>query len=355
MKKQKDEFLAQRGALVNPSNRFLKQEMGEFYDDIPDIHTLKKKTQFIEIFPKTIVNKVTSPDLGMEYSLNPYQGCEHGCTYCYARPTHEYWGYSPGKDFEDTILVKKNAPELLEETLRKKSWRVAPVVLSGNTDCYQPCEREFQITRALLKVFLKFKHPVSIITKNALVTRDIDLLKKLAEHNLISVQISITTLQEELRRKLEPRTSTVAKKLEAIRLLSEAGIPVNVFFAPVIPGLNEHEAFELAKTVKKNGARNLYYQLVRLAGPNGIIFTDWLEKYFPDRKDKVVNIIKDIRGGKLNDSRFGTRMKGEGNYAALIKKQLEVARNRYFENQSFPKLNCESFTIPNDTNQLSLF
>ena len=352
---QDESYQTGRGAQINPENRFHKQQKGADYDDIPSILSRKKKNSFIEIFPKTIVNKVKSPDVGMTYSLNPYQGCEHGCTYCYARPTHEYWGYSAGLDFEEVILVKKNAPELLEQTLRKKSWEVKTIVLSGNTDCYQPCEREFKITRSLLKIMLKYKHPVSIITKNALVSRDIDILKQLAKLNLTSVQISITSLNEDLRRRLEPRTATAQRKLETVRQLTEAGIPVNVFFAPIIPGINDHELFSLAKAAKKYGANTIYYQVVRLNGPNEAIFSDWLEKNYPDRKEKVLNLLREIHGGKVSNSNFSTRMKGEGNYAESIRRQMEIAKNRYFPNTFFPELRCDLFEIPDESGQLSLF
>lgn len=344
-----------RGSSINPSNRFLKQEIGDDFDDITDFEARKKRTKFITIYPKTIVNKVKSPDLGMTYSMNPYQGCEHGCTYCYARPTHEYWGYRSGTDFEEIVLVKKNAVALLEQTLQKKSWKVAPIVLSGNTDCYQPCEREFKLTRELLKVMLKYKHPVSIITKNALILRDIDLLKKLAELHLVRVQLSITSLNEDLRRRLEPRTATVKKKLDVLQQLSEAGIPVAVFFSPVIPGLNDHELFAVAKAAKKHGAIKFHYQLVRLNGSTAVVFTDWLEKNYPDRMDKVLHLLRDLRGGALNDSRFGTRMKGEGNYAEFLQQQKQVATNRYFKEQIQIELRCDLFQVPSNHNQLSLF
>lgn len=345
-----------RGAQINPHNRFQRNEKGDAFDDrFPDDEPEEEKTKFIEVFPKTIVNKLDSPDIGMFYSLNPYQGCEHGCTYCYARPTHEYWGYSAGTDFERIIMVKKNAPQLLEEALKQKKWEVRAVSLSGNTDCYQPCERTYGITRQLLEIFLKYRHPVSIITKNALINRDIDILTELAGMNLVSVNLSITTLDEDLRRRLEPRTATSGRKLETIERLTGQGIPVNVMVAPLIPAINDHEIFSIVKAVSERGARSAGYQIVRLNGPNGAIFTDWVTKNYPDRAEKVLNQLRDMHDGKLSDSRFGVRMKGEGNYALNIKRQFEVARSRFLPQQSFPKLRTDLFRKPNDTGQLDLF
>lgn len=344
-----------RGAQINPHNRFFSREKGADFDDIDPAEEPELKTKFIEVHPKTIVNKLTSPDVGMYYSLNPYQGCEHGCTYCYARPTHEYWGYSAGTDFERMILVKKNAPELLEETLNKKSWKVQTISISGNTDCYQPCEREYKITRRLLEIMLKYKHPVGIITKNALITRDLDILEELAKLNLVAVNISITSLKEELRRKLEPRTASSRKKLEAIQLLSQHGIPVNVLMAPIIPALNDDEIFSIAKEAASYGALSMYHQIVRLNGPNGEIFTDWVTKNYPDRAEKVLNQLREMHGGKLSDSRFGTRMKGEGIYALNIQRQVELARKRFLPAQPFPKLRNDLFSRPDTSGQMTLF
>lgn len=345
-----------RGALINPTNRFLKTELGEdFHEYAADEELVTKKTTFIEVFPKTIVNKVTSPDIGMYYSLNPYQGCEHGCTYCYARPTHEYWGYSAGTDFESTILVKKNAPSLLEESFAKKKWEVKPISLSGNTDCYQPCEKSYAITRQLLQLFLAYKHPVSIITKNVLILRDLDLLSELAKLNLVSVHLSITTLNEELRRLLEPRTATSNRKLEAIEQLTAHGIPVSVMIAPLIPAINDHEVFSIVKAASERGALGVNYQVVRLNGPNGAIFTNWVETHFPDRAEKVIHQLQALHDGKLNDSRFGIRMKGEGTYALNIQRQFEVARNRFFPKRSIPKLRTDLFERPSKNGQMSLF
>jgi DNA repair photolyase len=344
-----------RGAQINPHNRFFSQSKGDDFDDIDPLDETAPKTKFIEVFPKTIVNKLSSPDIGMYYSLNPYQGCEHGCTYCYARPTHEYWGYSAGTDFERVILVKKNAPELLEEAFNKKSWYVQPITISGNTDCYQPCEREYGITRRLMEIMLKYKHPVGIITKNSLIIRDLDILKELAKLDLVAVNISLTSLNEELRRKLEPRTASAKKKLETIELLSKNGIPVNVMMAPIIPALNDSEIFHVAEEVGKRGALSMHHQIVRLNGPNGEIFTDWVTKNYPDRAEKVLNQLRDMHGGKLNDSRFGTRMKGEGIFALNIQRQVQLARKRFLPNLPYPKLRTDLFSVPDTSGQMKLF
>ncbi len=285
----------------------------------------------IETFPKTIVNKVTSPDVGPGHSLNPYQGCEHGCIYCYARNSHEYWGYGAGLDFEQKILVKRNAVELLEAKLRSKSWKAEPIMLSGNTDCYQPVEKKLEITRNLLKTFLKYRHPVGIITKNALVQRDLDILKELNKERLINVNISITSLQEKTRRILEPRTASIKKRLETVEKLSKAGIPVRVMMAPIIPSINSHEIMPLVKEIAERGALGVGYTIVRLNGAIGGIFSDWIKKAMPDRAEKVLHQIEHVHGGSLNDSRFGTRMKGEGEFADQVAQQFKIARKTIFK------------------------
>lgn len=350
------EYIVGRGAQVNPHNRFLATEKGIVHPEgIDEVEEEPARTQFIDVFPKTIVNRVTSPDVGLFYSLNPYQGCEHGCTYCYARPTHEYWGYSAGLDFERVILVKKNAPKLLEEALQKKKWDVQPISLSGNTDCYQPCEKKYGITRQLLEIMLRYRHPVSIITKNVLINRDLDIIEELAKLGLISVNLSITSLNEELRRKLEPRTATAQRKLDTIEKLRQINVPVNVMMAPIIPALNDHEIFPLVEAVGKRGAMNVGYTIVRLNGPNGQIFTDWVEKNYPDRAAKVLNQLREMHDGNLSDSRFGMRMRGEGNFALNIRRQIELARRRFLPQQPFPRLRTDLFQRPDPNGQLELF
>ncbi len=341
-----EEYLKGRGAQKNVHNRFL-QHVYELRDDflefcrIEDEEVDHNKTAYIPIFPKTIVNKVTSPDVGMEYSMNPYQGCEHGCIYCYARNTHEFWGYSAGLDFERKILVKKAAPQLLEEKLRNKRWKAATIIMSGNTDCYQPAEKKFEITRRCLEVFLKYRHPVGIITKNALILRDLDVLKQLNEHRLVAVNVSITSLSEKTRRLLEPRTATIKRRLQTVKILSENGIPVNAMLAPMIPGINSHELLKLAETVADHGASSFGFTVVRLNGAIGQIFTDWIKKALPDRAEKVLHLIQDCHGGSINDSRFGIRSRGEGKVAEQVHEMARLARQRYFADKTFPKLRTD--------------
>lgn len=352
-------YIKGRGAQINVQNRFWVQSQ-EILDEFLNYCALEQeapesnKTTYQEVFPKTIVNTVESPDVGMTYSMNMYQGCEHGCIYCYARNSHEYWGYSAGLDFERRILVKKNAPQLLEEKLKSKSWQAQTIVLSGNTDCYQPAERRYQITRQCLEVFLKYKHPVGIITKNALVLRDLDLLQQLAQEQLVGVHVSVTSLSEKTRMLLEPRTTTIQKRLETIRVLSENGIPVNVMLAPIIPGINSHEILPMAKAVSEAGALSIAHTVVRLNGAIAEIFTDWIRKAMPDRADKVLHQIEACHGGSLNDSRWGSRMRGEGEMAEMIRSQMHLAKRKYFGDKKFPQLNT-SLHAPYKDGQLKLF
>ncbi|WP_299523549.1 PA0069 family radical SAM protein [Winogradskyella sp.] len=339
-------FIKGRGAQQNIHNRFfelsheMRDDFLEFCEKEGEVAD-KNKTLYLSVFPKTIVNKVISPDVGMTYSMNMYQGCEHGCIYCYARNSHEYWGYSAGLDFERRILVKKSAPQLLETFLKKKSWRAHPIVMSGNTDCYQPAEQKFQLTRQCLEIFLKYKHPTAIITKNALILRDLDLLKQLAKDGLIAVNVSITSLSEDTRRILEPRTATIKRRLKVVKELSANGIPVNVMLAPIIPSINSHEILPMAKAVSEAGALSIAHTVVRLNGAIGEIFTDWIRKTLPERADKVLHQIENCHGGTLNESRFGIRMRGEGHIAKQINDLMTLARLKYFKNKTMPKLNTE--------------
>ncbi len=334
-------YLKGRGAQINPSSRFDKL----VYDDNPT-HLLEEdehqfKTKFIEVHPKTILNKVDSPDIPLEYSMNPYQGCEHGCVYCYARNTHPYWGYSAGLEFEQKILYKKNAARLLEDKLKYPKWKAAPVMLSGNTDCYQPAEKELKITRSILEIFWKYRHPIGIITKNSLISRDLDILQKLNEHNLVHVVISITTQDDKLRQFMEPRTSNTMSRLKTVEQLSKAGIPVMVMIAPIIPGLNEHEILGIAKAAADHGALSIGSTLVRLNGDVAIIFEDWLQKNYPDKAGKIISKIKSCHDGNLGDSRFGKRMSGEGNIAKIISSQVKLAKRKYFAGLSTPPYNLD--------------
>lgn len=344
-----------RGAQLNNHNPFLKDERGRFYEEGLDDQTeLNSKTQLLKEEPRKIINKVNSPDLGFIYSMNPYQGCEHGCVYCYARNTHHYWGYSAGLDFEQKIIVKMNAAETLEKQLKNKRWEASPIMLSGNTDCYQPQERKLGLTRKMLEVLLKYKHPVGIITKNDLILRDMDILTEMSKLNLVNVSISINSLNESIRRKLEPRTTTYSARLKAIESLSKNNVPVNVMIAPVIPGLTSQDIPEVMKAASSAGAKSAAYIVLRLNGAVGDIFIDWVRKQFPHRADKILNQLAECHGGRINDSRFGTRMKGEGKVAEAIKQLFFISKNKYFSNSTNFQLDSSQFD-PGSSNQLSLF
>jgi DNA repair photolyase len=349
------EYIKGRGAQIISDNPYLKNSyVTEHIEGLDEPMLSNSKTQLFYESPKKIVNKIDSPDLGLMYSLNPYQGCEHGCIYCYARNSHQYWGFSAGLDFERKIIVKENAPALLEKAFNNPNWEPSPIMLSGNTDCYQPIERKLKITRKLLEVYLKFKHPVSIITKNSLILRDLDLLQELSAMNLVHVNISITSLDESLRQKLEPRTASSNNRLKVVETLSAKGIPVNIMVAPVIPALNSHEIPEIIKAAAERGALSAAYTIVRLNGSIKDIFTDWIKKNFPERANKVLHQIADCHGGKLNDSRFGTRMRGEGFIAESIKNLFATARHKYMGNREMTDLNISAFTRPGN-GQLTLF
>jgi len=319
-----------QGAVANIHNHFIKNryETSIYQDDYEEEIA---KTKVLEVFPKTIVNSVKSPDLSMAYSMNPYQGCEHGCAYCFARPTHEYWGYSAGVDFERIIMAKKNAPQLLEKFFQKRGYKPEPILMSGNTDCYQPIERKLEITRGLLQTCLDYRHPVHVLTKNALVTRDLDILTQLAEKNLVTVSLSIPTINEDLRRKLEPRTSSVSTKLKALETLSKAGIPTHVMVAPMIPGLNTPEILPIVKTIAEMGAHDFGYTLVRLNDTVEPVFIDWLEEHYPDRKEKVLHQISSMHGGKLGEKQVFKRRTGEGNIADMIHTTFKIAKQKFFK------------------------
>jgi DNA repair photolyase len=345
-----EEYLKGRGAQIKPANRFLKAAyVKDHWEGIDESSSDVPPTQVFLESSKTIVNKVNSPDLGMAYSTNPYQGCEHGCIYCYARNTHEYWGFSAGLDFETKIIVKKDAPRLMEKFILNPNWTGTPISVSGNTDCYQPLEKKYELTRGILKVFAQYRHPVGMITKNGLITRDIDILQDLAKDNLVHVYISITTLDEDLRRRMEPRTASAIKRLQTVEALSKAGVPVGVMVAPVIPGLNHHEIPAILKGAADHGALGGGMSVVRLNGAIGKIFEDWLRKNFPDRFDKVWNQICSLHGGKVNDSEFGRRMTGEGIHAEMIHQLFRTSRRKYFEGRTFPGMNLTLFRGANLT------
>ncbi|MCZ6558353.1 MAG: PA0069 family radical SAM protein [SAR324 cluster bacterium] len=306
-----------RGTSSNPPNRFDPIDMvwdPEWLESerLAGNPEPKVPTQLYRDQARTVLARNDSPDVTFDYSLNPYRGCEHGCVYCYARPSHEYLGFSAGLDFESKLMVKLDAPELLAKELRARRWRPQVVGLSGNTDCYQPIERKFQLTRRCLEVFLNFGNPVEVITKSALVLRDLDVLAELAKRDLVRVTVSVTTLDGELARRMEPRAAAPAKRLDAIAGLAQAGIPTNVNVAPLIPGLNDHEMPAILEQAAERGATAARYIMLRL--PLGVedLFVDWLEQAYPKRAKKVIHAIQEVRGGAMSDIRFGRRMKGQG-------------------------------------------
>ena len=344
-----------RGAQLNPNNKFNKLQYSKEHPEVLDEEFLQQeKTELIYTYPKTIINKVESLDIGMGYSLNPYQGCEHGCVYCYARNTHEYWGYSAGLDFERKIIVKKNTIELLEKAFSNKKWLPQAIMLSGNTDCYQPIERQLEITRKILQTCLKYKHPVSIITKNALITRDLDILTELAKHQLVHVMLSITGTDEKVRQLLEPRTASYKNRISAIERLAKNNVPCGVMVAPIIPGINNHEIPNVLEQAGNAGASSAGITIVRLNGAVEPLFKDWLTKNFPDRADKVWNQICECHGGKVSDSRKGVRMRGEGKIAESIMQLFKLSKARFIKPSNF-EFNLSDFNYKANDVQLSLF
>ena len=336
---------AHRGAGFDPPNRFTHahRELDPEVMDLDPAEEPLPATQFLDDHSQTALNRNDSPDIGFTWSLNPYRGCEHGCAYCYARPTHEYLGFSAGLDFESRIVVKHRAPELLRRELSAPSWKPDTVALSGVTDCYQPVERKLRLTRRCLEVFAEFRNPVGIVTKNALVARDADVLGELARHRATVVMISLTTLDPTLRARLEPRTSPPAARLAAIRTLARAGIPVGVMVAPVIPAVNDHEIPRLLAAAAEAGARFAAKVVLRLPLAVAPLFEDWLERHVPDRREKVLNQIRELRGGALNDARFGSRMRGEGPRAEQLSQLFAVACRKAGLETRFPELSTASF------------
>src|SRR5258708_24771454 len=341
-----------RGAAENPPNRFekiWKSRDPEWTEEDP-----APGTEFLRDTSRFIIYYNDGPDLGFSASLNPYRGCEHGCIYCYARPTHEYLGMSAGLDFESKILVKMDAPELLREELGSSRWEPQMMMMSGVTDCYQPVERRLQITRRCLEVLAECRSPVGIVTKNHLVTRDIDILKDMAAHRVVSVTLSVTSLRDELAGSLEPRTSRPAARLDAIAKLAQAGTPVSVHVAPLIPRLNDYEIPSILKAAYEAGARSAHYTIVRLPFAVKSLFESWLERNIPDAKEKILHRIREMRGGRLNDPRFGSRMRGEGLYAQQIARLFAVARQKAGFRNEDRELRLEGFRRPSGP-QLMLF
>ncbi len=348
-----------RGASWSPANRFEKLHL-----DVTDVDVVdpvaaaeerpRRATQFFRDATKTIIARNESPDVGFETSVNPYRGCEHGCIYCFARPSHEYLGFSAGLDFESRIMVKMDAPQLLEAELASPKWKPQVIMMSGVTDPYQPVERKLQLTRRCLEALARFRNPVAMITKNRLITRDIDLLSELAAHQAAAVNISVTSLDEKLQRVLEPRTSSPRARLDAVAQLRAAGIPVGVMVAPVIPGLTDHELPAIVDACAKAGAQFAGYTIVRLPWAIAPLFEHWLDEHFPEKKEKVLQRIRSIRGGgeRLNDPRWGSRLVGEGIFAEQIRSMFAVASRRAGFGDR-PKLSTAAFRQPNE--QLKLF
>src|SRR6184192_3872981 len=364
---QSSEPIRGRGASWSPANRFEKLHVDVNDVDAVDVdpgdhppsqsygvpgERPQRATQYFRDGSKTIISRNNSPDVGFETSVNPYRGCEHGCIYCYARPTHEYLGFSAGLDFESKIMVKMDAPELLKVELESPRWEPQTLVMSGVTDPYQPVEKKLQITRGCLEVLAKFKNPVAIITKNRLVTRDLDLLCELVKYNAVAVNLSVTSLDPNLQRALEPRTSSPQARLDAISQLRSAGIPTGVMVAPVIPGLTDHELPKILEACAKAGAQFAGYTVVRLPWAVAPLFEHWLEEHFPDRKEKVLGRIRHLRGNRLNNSQWHTRMTGEGIFSEQIASLFKVGC-RHAGIGERPKLSCKSFQT--STTQLRLF
>jgi DNA repair photolyase len=342
-----------RGASWSPANRFEKRHMDLTDVDLSDEERPRPGTQYFRDGSQTIITRNNSPDVGFETSLNPYRGCEHGCIYCYARPTHEYLGFSAGLDFESKIMVKTDAPELLRAELASPRWKPQTLVMSGVTDPYQPVEKKLRITRGCLEMLARFRNPVAIITKNRLVTRDIDLLRELADYKAAAVNISVTSLDPNLQRVLEPRTSIPSARLDAVSQLRNAGIPVGVMVAPIIPGLTDHEVPKILKACAKAGAQFAGYTIVRLPWAVAPLFEHWLEEHFPDRKEKVLGRIRHLRGnGRLNNSQWRARMTGTGIFAEQIASLFEVGCRRTGIGER-PKLSTASFLRQKE--QLDLF
>ena len=345
-----------RGASYNPPGRFerLAYEPDPEWVD-PDEPDPWRTTRYYRDAARSVLTRNTSPDVPFEVGLNPYRGCSHGCAYCFARPNHEYLGLSAGLDFESRIFVKMDAPELLRAELSSRRWRPEPIIMSGVTDPYQPAERRFRITRGCIEVLAEYRNPLAIITKNHLVTRDVDLLADLASYGAAVVNISITSLNRELQQVMEPRTSIPARRLAAVKTLSQVGVPVNVMIAPVVPGLTDHELPSIIKAAADAGARSAGYIPLRLPGAVAEIFQRWLEDHFPDRKERVLNRIREIRGGRLNDPRFGSRMCGEGEYWDQIRAMFTtISRKARLAEERFA-LSSDAFRRPDPHGQLGLF
>lgn len=355
------EKLRGRGTVDNPPNRFEKTWLDGNCEGAGEADAWPEEdeksspcTEFIRETAKSIIAHNDSPDIGFDTSINPYRGCEHGCIYCYARPTHEYLGFRSGLDFETKIIVKHNAPELLRKELSSRSWKPRVVAMSGVTDCYQPIERKLKLTRGCLEVLAEFRNPVGLVTKNHLITRDVDVLQQLARFNAVTACISVTTLNREVARKMEPRASAPHKRLKAIETLAQANIPVGVLVCPVVPGLTDHEIPALLQAASNSGACFAGYNVIQLPYAVKDLFDEWLHLHFPERRDKVISKICALRGGKLYDADFGQRMIGQGVIAEQIASLFRIARRKAGIPERGPKLSTASFRRPMP-GQLELF
>ena len=350
-----------RGSQINPPNRFgglvHVLELDEVEHDQEYLDSLaKRRTDYIPDRSKTIVSENQSPDIGFRYSMNPYRGCAHGCSYCYARQTHEYLSLNAGLDFETKILVKEDAPELFRAFLSRDKWVPETIVMSGVTDCYQPAERGYRLTRRLLEVAAEFRQPIGIVTKNVLVVRDLDILAEMARENLVHVNISVTSLDADLIRSMEPRTSTPRARLKAVKMLAEAGVPVRVLVAPIIPGLNETEIPSILEAAKEAGALSASFTMLRLPLTVAPVFLEWLRREQPGRAEKVESRVRAMRGGKLNVSQFGSRMRGDGESAAQISALFKVIAKRHGLDRNLPPYDYTRFQRPEaKSDQMWLF
>ena len=347
-----------RGATINPEGRFesrVRESVDDGWDMQPDEELPKLETTVTEEIAKSIIARNESPDVGFSQSINPYRGCEHGCVYCYARPTHAYLNLSPGLDFETKLFAKVNAAELLREELAQPGYRCEVIALGANTDPYQPIEHEYRITRQILEVLAEYEHPVGIVTKSSMVERDLDLLAPMAHKHLASVFVSITTLDHELARRLEPRATAPQRRLQTIKRLSEAGVPCGVLVAPVIPFLTDSTLEKVLETAREAGATSAGYVLLRLPYEVKDLFKAWLEEHYPLKANHVMSRMRQMRDGRENDPQFGSRMRGEGEFADLLAKRFKVACHRFGFNRNLGSLDTVRFRPPQTGGQLALF
>ena len=349
-----------RGSGINPPNRFERVHVEDDFEQLEALDEAFEEHRLPTVFlpneSRRVIATNDSPDVPFRYSINPYRGCEHGCSYCYARPGHEFLGMNAGLDFETRILVKYDAPQRLREELSEDGWQAETISMSGVTDCYQPAERKFRLTRGCLEVMLEARQPVGIVTKNALVARDLDVLGPLAVENLVHVYVSVTTLDQELARTMEPRTATPEARLRTVAKLAAAGVPVGVIAAPIIPGLNDREIPSLLEAAKAAGAGTASYTLLRLPLAVRPIFEEWLTRNRPDQADRVLSLVRSTRDGRMNDSQWGRRMRGQGLYAEQIEQTFNIFRKKHGLDHPLPPLDHSKFTPPKPaTGQLLLF